>query len=109
MCLITSSFEGCPNVLFESLLCGNFNIININANTDNFIVDGYSGLVYDGSDNDLIKKINYFKQLYINKEHYYMINNGLNYCRSNFSIKKMVYKYENLYQHIINKFHYEKN
>jgi len=109
LCLITSSLEGCPNVLFESLLCGNFNIININANTDNFIVDGYSGLVYDGSDNDLIKKINYFKQLYINKEHYYMINNGLNYSRSNFSIKKMVLQYENLYEHIINKFHYEKN
>ena len=109
ICLITSTLEGCSNVLFESLLCGNLNIININANTDNFIVDGYSGLVYDGSDNDLIKKINHFKQIYINKEHYNMINNGLDYCRSNFSIKKMVFQYENLYEHIINKYHYEKN
>ena len=55
--ILPSIYEGCPNVLFEAMLSKCLCIVSIGSNSDNFIIDGVNGLVYDGSDKDLKLKL----------------------------------------------------
>ena len=102
--IIPSFFEGCPNVLFEGLLRRKFCIISEGANSDNFIIDNYNGIVYDGTDIGLTKAIINALDFFKNENGKKIINNGYNYALKNFSIKSMVKSYEELFIDI-----YEKN
>ncbi len=96
--ILSSVYEGCPNVLFEAMLQNCICIISSNANSDNFIEDGINGYVYDGSDFMLRKKIKQAVEVLNNKKHLTIINNAQKYVKSNFSNEKMVDNYIKLYE-----------
>jgi glycosyltransferase involved in cell wall biosynthesis len=102
--LMTSNFEGCPNALFEALLSKCFCIISKNANTDSFIRHGYNGFVYNGSDEDLLLKLNTAISIHDSKDFTEIIENGYQYALNNFSMDRMVKSYENLYFKVLSSF-----
>jgi glycosyltransferase involved in cell wall biosynthesis len=102
--VIPSLFEGCPNVLFEALLRRKVCIISEGANSDDFIINGVNGLVYDGTDKGLKEAMSsVIKSMPIINENK-MIEEGYQYALTNFSIAEMVSNYERLFLSI-----YEKN
>jgi len=102
--ILSSLYEGCPNVLFEAMLSKCLCIVSEGANSDNFILDGINGLVYDGSDDMLELKINEAISMLNDNpnSNIEMIENGHNYVVENFSIEKMVKSYTEIYNYIIN-------
>jgi glycosyltransferase involved in cell wall biosynthesis len=102
--VIPSLFEGCPNVLFEALLRRKVCIISEGANSDDFIINGVNGLVYDGTDKGLKEAMSsVIKSMPILNENK-MIEEGYQYALTNFSVAEMVNNYERLFISI-----YEKN
>lgn len=106
--ILSSHYEGCPNVLFEAMLSKCFCIISKSANTDDFIIDGVNGLVYDGSDEDLERKLKYAIEIMGTETFEKICENGYQYTKENFSIDKMVKSYENIFIEILNKYQNKK-
>ena len=94
--VLPSKFEGCPNVIFESMLRNRLCLISKNANSDKFIEDGFNGFEYDGSESDLVEKISYIMKLKKNIQKK-IIKNAFNYASKNFSLNLMINKYEKLF------------
>lgn len=95
--ILSSFYEGCPNVLFEALLSKCLCIISEQANTDNFIENGINGYVYDGTDIDLKLKLEFVKSIMNTHQEQIIIENGYKYAKENFSMNSMVEKYEQLF------------
>lgn len=98
--VLPSLLEGCPNVLFEAMLCGCFCIISVNANTDGFVIHGQNGLVYNGTDDDLKMQLQYAISIMGTGLFDGIRENGIRYARENFSVESMVMSYELLYREI---------
>ena len=98
--VIPSLFEGCPNVLFEALMNKKLCIISKGANSDNFVTHLYNGIVYDGTDDDLLDKMELAINLLLNHKGNEIINTGFEYGISNFSMEKMVNQYSKLFSDI---------
>jgi glycosyltransferase involved in cell wall biosynthesis len=99
--VLSSIYEGCPNVLFEAMLARCLCIVSTGANSDNFVLDGINGLVYDGSTSMLIAKLEAAIELLRNENGNRIIENGHRYARENFSIHQMVNSYESIYKKIV--------
>ena len=99
--VLSSFYEGCPNVLFEAMLSKCFCIVSEGANSDQFIEDGINGLVYDGSNQMLEDKLKFAIQLMVADRTDEIINNGHQYVLDNFSMNKMVKSYVKLYENIL--------
>ena len=95
--ILPSFFEGCPNVIFESMLRYRICIISKTANSDNFISNGINGFEFDGSEKDLEKKIIYVISILNTKKYFNVINNAHSYVVNNFSKNKMLSDYESLF------------
>lgn len=102
--VIPSHYEGCPNVLFESMIRKTICIISDGANSDDFISDGYSGFVYDSSDKDLLSTLKSVISIIGTKDEKMIVNNAFDYVSKNFGMDVMVNKYEAIFKRI-----YEKN
>lgn len=102
--VLPSHFEGCPNVLFESMIHKRICIISKSANSDDFVIDGVNGFVYDGSDEGLLKSLKNTISLLGTEKEKQITENAFQYVKENFSMNAMVKKYENLFLEI-----YEKN
>jgi glycosyltransferase involved in cell wall biosynthesis len=99
--ILSSKSEGCSNVLFEAMLSKCLCIVSKEANTDNFIKEGWNGLEYDGSDEDLERKINKAVQIINSGEVHKITHNGYAYASENFSMEKMVEGYEEIYRSLL--------
>lgn len=99
--ILTSYYEGCPNAIMEAMLSKCICIISRNSNYDRFIIDSHNGYEYDGTDSDLIKKINKFLDLDLDSKEK-MINSAIDYVKSNFSMHIMVNNYDLFYDKILN-------
>jgi glycosyltransferase involved in cell wall biosynthesis len=102
--VLPSHYEGCPNVLFEAMIRKRICIVSNGANSDDFLIDGQSGFVYDGSDEGLLKSLKSAISIIGTKKEEEITNNAFNYASKNFSTEVMVNKYEELFKNI-----YEKN
>lgn len=100
--ILSSKYEGCPNVLFEALLARCFCIISKGANSDNFIEHNINGLVYNDSDEDLVAKLKYLNSIYKKNMFYTIIENGYRYALENFTLNNMAEQYQNIYTIITN-------
>lgn len=96
--ILSSLMEGCPNVLFEAMLCKCFCIISKNANSDNFVIDGLNGLVYDGTDADLYAKLDYALSILETEKFDKIRAEGYSYAIGKFSMENMVNSFEKLYK-----------
>jgi glycosyltransferase involved in cell wall biosynthesis len=99
--ILSSLFEGCPNVLFEAMLSKCLCIVSEGSNSDNFVIDGINGFVYDGSDSMLESKLRHAIELLYNKQINEIITNGYLYALNNFSNEKMISSYENIYEKVL--------
>ena len=100
--ILSSLLEGCPNVLFEAMLCKCFCIISKNANSDDFVMDGFNGLVYDGTDKDLKQKLEFAISIKETESFNKICEAGYEYAKNNFSMAHMVKSYEDLYINALN-------
>ena len=100
--VLSSVYEGCPNVLFEAMLSRCLCIVSEGANTDHFIQDGVNGLVYDGSTSMLVTKLETAIELIRNGNSGTIAENGNRYARENFALSQMVRSYEIAYERILN-------
>ena len=94
--IIPSKREGCPNVLFESLLSKRLVIMSANANSGNF-VNNENCLLYHNEeelDEFLIKILN-------NTNFDYIIESGYNAVNKNYSMDLMVSSYNKLIKSIL--------
>lgn len=102
--VLPSYYEGCPNVLFEAMIRRRICIISEGANSDDFIINGNNGFVYDGSDKGLIKSLKLAFDIIGKKEELRMTEAAYIYAKENFSMKNMIHSYQNLFKKI-----YEEN
>ena len=98
--VLSSVYEGCPNVLFEAMLARCLCIVSQGANTDHFIHDGTNGLVYDGSTSMLVAKLESAIEMLRSGKGADIIGNGHKYAKDNFSLDQMVRSYETIYERI---------
>ena len=99
--VLSSIYEGCPNVLFEAMLARCLCVVSQGANTDHFIHDGINGLVYDGSTSMLVTKLEAAIDMLRSGEGVSVIQNGHKYARENFALDQMVNSYESIYEMVI--------
>lgn len=102
--VIPSIYEGCPNVLFEAMIHKRICIISKGANSDNFVINGINGFVYDGTDEGLLRSIINVISVLGTQEENNIVNHAYNYVKKNFSLELMTKQYEDLFLRI-----YEKN
>ncbi len=102
--VLPSHFEGCPNVLFEAMIYKRLCVISKGANSDDFVIDGVNGFVYDGSDEGLKRTLIKAISIIGTEREKEIIDNAYNYVKNNFSMETMIKKYEQLFLEI-----YEKN
>ena len=100
--LLTSHYEGCPNVLFEAMISRCLSLVSSGSNSDLFVKDGYNGLVYDGSDYMLENKLVEAIKLVINNKMSLILENAYHYALGNFSMELMGDQYLKLYNKIFN-------
>lgn len=104
--LLTSRYEGCPNVLFEAMISRCLSVVSSGSNSDLFVEDGFNGFVYDGSDSMLEKKLSEAIKLVmndnINNKMSLILENAYNYTLNNFSNELMGNQYIKLYNKICN-------
>lgn len=98
--LLTSHYEGCPNVLFEAMISRCLSVVSSGSNSDLFVKDGFNGFVYDGSDAMLEKKLTEAITLVVNNKMSSILENAYNYALNNFSIELMGDQYLKLYNKI---------
>lgn len=98
--VLSSVYEGCPNVLFEAMLARCLCIVSQGANSDNFVHDGTNGLVYDGSTSMLVAKLEAAIEMLRSGKGAGIIGNGHKYAQDNFSLDQMVSSYETIYERI---------
>ena len=99
--VLSSVYEGCPNVLFEAMLSRCLCIVSEGANTDHFIQDGVNGLVYDGSTSMLVIKLEAAMGLLRNGNSQRIVENGNRYVLENFALSQMVRSYDIAYERIL--------
>jgi len=99
--VLSSFYEGCPNVLFEAMLARCLCIVSNGANADHFIQDGINGLVYDGSTSMLVTKLETAIDLLRNGNSIRIVENGNRYAHENFTLSQMVNSYELTYEKIL--------
>lgn len=99
--VLTSLFEGCSNSLFEAMLSGCLCVVSQTANTDNLIVHGENGLVYDGSTVALTSCLNHVIQIFKTNEYEKICSNSFQFAYDNFKTSNMVNAYEILYNDVI--------
>lgn len=99
--VLSSIYEGCPNVLFEALLTKCLCIISKSSNSDIFIKDGINGFEYDDTDEMLEVKILDSIKLLKSDCADDIIENGYKYANSNFSIETMIESYNSVYIDLI--------
>jgi glycosyltransferase involved in cell wall biosynthesis len=102
--VLPSHYEGCPNVLFETMIRKRICVVSNGANSDDFVIDGQSGFVYDGTDEGLLQSLKSAIAIIGTKKEEQIIENAYNYAAKNFSMEVMVNKYEKLFKEV-----YEKN
>ena len=102
--ILPSSFEGCPNVLFESMAYKRICIISEGANSDDFVINGVNGFVYDGTDAGLLKSLKNALSIIGTKSQKKIVDSAYSYATQNFNMEIMVNNYEELFKGI-----YEKN
>jgi glycosyltransferase involved in cell wall biosynthesis len=102
--VLPSFYEGCPNVLFEAMIRKTICVVSNGANSDNFVVDGQSGFVYDGSDEGLLQSLKSAIAIIGSEKEEQIVENAYKYATKNFSMEVMVNKYEKLFKEV-----YEKN
>lgn len=98
--ILSSVYEGCPNVLFEAMLARCLCIVSQGANSDHFVHDGINGLVYDGSTSMLVAKLEAAIDMLRRGKGADIVENGHKYARENFSLDQMVSSYEWIYERI---------
>ena len=102
--VLPSHFEGCPNVLFEAMINKRLCIISKGANSDDFVIDGVNGFVYDGTDEGLTEVLKKAISVLGTEQEKQIVENAFQYVKESFSMEKMIKTYENLFLKI-----YEKN
>jgi len=102
--VLPSFYEGCPNVLFEAMIRKTICVVSNGANSDNFVIDGQSGFVYDGSDAGLLQSLKSAIAIIGSEKEDQIVENAYKYATKNFSMEVMVNKYEKLFKEV-----YEKN
>ena len=83
-------------------------VISENANTDDFIINGENGFVYDNSDLGLENAITEILSL-SEAELLQVIDNGYNFAKNNFSMSLMIDNYEKLYLSLVSCNYLSKN
>lgn len=99
--VLSSLYEGCPNVLFEAMLARCLCIVSTGSNSDHFVQDGINGLVYDGSKSMLVTKLEIAIDLLRNGNSVLITENGNRYAHENFALAQMVNSYELTYEKIL--------
>ena len=100
--VISSKFEGCPNVLFEGMIYKKICIISAGANSDNFVKNGVNGFVYDGTDEKLTETILKVLSILDTPKEKEIIQDAFKYVSDNFNMNLMVSNYEKLFSEILN-------
>jgi glycosyltransferase involved in cell wall biosynthesis len=103
MFILSSLFEGCPNVLFEAMLSKCFCIISRGSNSDYYIKDGFNGFLYDGSDDMLELKLKLAIDLFLNNKLSDMRLESYNFALNNFSLNNLINNYDKVYKKISSK------
>ena len=98
--VLSSLYEGCPNVLFEALLSKCLCVVSNGSNSDDFIKDNVNGLVYDGSDKMLELKLNEALDPRNKNSMDNIAYNGYKYAKKNFATSTMIKNYVNIYKQI---------
>ena len=101
--VLPSLFEGCPNVLFESMIHRRICIISEGANSDDFVINGKNGLVYDGTDEGLLLSLNEALSIRGTKVSKEIVENAYQFVTQSFDMTTMVNNYEELFSRICEK------
>ena len=98
--VLSSLYEGCPNVLFEALLSKCLCVVSSESNSDDFIKDNINAFVYDGSDKMLELKL--IEALDSKNSHHMndIALRGYKYAKENFDLSTMIQGYVNIYKEI---------
>mgnify|MGYP001004914783 CR=1 FL=1 len=99
--VLSSIHESCPNSLLEAMLARCLCIVSRGSNRDKFIIDGYNGFEYDGTDQDLMVKIRIVIDMLGSERAEIIQKNAQDYVSENFSMEKMTNRYMELYNSLI--------
>ena len=76
-------------------------IVSRGSNRDKFIIEGYNGFEYDGTDQDLMDKIRIVINMLGSENARVIQKNAQDYVSRNFSMEKMTDRYLELYKSLI--------
>jgi glycosyltransferase involved in cell wall biosynthesis len=99
--VLSSIHESCPNSLLEAMLARCLCIVSRGSNRDKFIIEGYNGFEYDGTDQDLMDKIRIVINMLGSENARVIQKNAQDYVSRNFSMEKMTDRYLELYKSLI--------